>query len=226
MKARIQALMDKIDALSLRERGLLFAALVVGLVMGWDALLMTPLDKQRKQASAQLDALRGQVSALELQAQAIVTRQSQDPDRENRRRLENIERRSAEVDRQLAELTVAFIAPSEMSRALEEALRRSGNLRLVRLEGLGPEPLLPQEPQPVEPGGGEAASAVPGAYTHRVVMEFEGGYMDTLAYLERLEALPWRFHWKSLDYKVIEYPTARVTIEVETLGLTEGWIGV
>ncbi len=57
-------------------------------------------------------------------------------------------------------------------------------------------------------------------------MELEGGYMSTHRYLKALEDLPWRFFFESIDYEVINYPQARITLTVHSVSTQEAWIGV
>ena len=57
-------------------------------------------------------------------------------------------------------------------------------------------------------------------------IEFEGSYLETLKYMSQLEALSQKFYWGSVDFVIEEYPRARVTITVNTLSLSEAWIGV
>ena len=57
-------------------------------------------------------------------------------------------------------------------------------------------------------------------------LELEGPYLAVLAYLEDLEALPWRLYWQVLEIDVDDYPRNRIRIEVATLSLHEEWIGV
>ena len=47
-----------------------------------------------------------------------------------------------------------------------------------------------------------------------------------LAYLRALEALPWRFYWKTFDLSTTQYPTNRVRIELSTLSMDRAWLGV
>ena len=63
-------------------------------------------------------------------------------------------------------------------------------------------------------------------YRHGLQLELEGSYLATLAYLKALQALPWEFYWDEVRLQVDKYPTAKITIVVHTLSLTEGWIGV
>jgi MSHA biogenesis protein MshJ len=54
----------------------------------------------------------------------------------------------------------------------------------------------------------------------------EGNYLDVLAYLHALEALPYRFYWRVLELKSTEYPVNRVRIELGTLSMDREWIGI
>lgn len=62
-------------------------------------------------------------------------------------------------------------------------------------------------------------------YRHGLEIEVEGSYAACLAYLNAIEALPWRLYWQVLELDVIDYPQNRIRIEVGTLSLDEGWIG-
>jgi MSHA biogenesis protein MshJ len=54
----------------------------------------------------------------------------------------------------------------------------------------------------------------------------EGGYLDVLNYLQKVEALPWRFYWQVLELKAAEYPLNRVRIRLNTLSMDKEWLGV
>ena len=69
---------------------------------------------------------------------------------------------------------------------------------------------------------GQAALQVSDIGRYELRLELEGSYLGTLRYLRALEALPWKFFWESVDYEVIEYPLARVTLQIYTLGLLKG----
>lgn len=66
----------------------------------------------------------------------------------------------------------------------------------------------------------------PQVFKHAVELEFQGDYRSTLRYLKNLENLPWRFYWDGVSYEVIKYPKASITINIYTLSLDKGWMGV
>jgi len=51
----------------------------------------------------------------------------------------------------------------------------------------------------------------------KIVVEFDGGYFETIRYLQYLEALPWYLSFDSLDYQVEQYPNAKIKIVINVL---------
>lgn len=64
----------------------------------------------------------------------------------------------------------------------------------------------------------------PHAWRHGFRLEFSGSYLNTLAYLQSLESLGWKFYWETLVLNADEYPTVETAIEVFTLSLDEAWL--
>jgi len=50
-------------------------------------------------------------------------------------------------------------------------------------------------------------------FQHPLQLQFKGDYFNTLAYLDRLEKLPWELYWDSLEYRVDAYPEATITVK-------------
>ena len=53
-----------------------------------------------------------------------------------------------------------------------------------------------------------------------------GRYADLVAYLERLEALPWRLNWSEATLDAAARPLLTLTLTVHTLSLEEAWLRV
>ncbi len=214
MTALVSGLAARFDALSLRERVIVAAACVPGVVMAWFLLWgEAALDTHARLADEQ-DSLQRQLS--ELTQQLHRERDAHDgAAAATRQRFEQLRQRSAVAQTRIDEYAAELISPTEMARLLEKVLDRRRALALRRLANLGAEDLLPDE--------------VPGEqrlYRHRFEMELEGPYLDCLAFLEDLEALPWRLYWQAIDIESDAYPSNRIRIEVATLSLDEEWIGV
>ncbi|PKM43623.1 MAG: hypothetical protein CVV05_12160 [Gammaproteobacteria bacterium HGW-Gammaproteobacteria-1] len=218
MKERIEQLRLRIDALSLRERGMLFLVLVAVLYMLAQVALFAPLETQQKRALDRIGNLQKEISAYDEQIQAILRRQSVDPDADNLRLKTQITAQIAALDSQIAGTVQGLIAPQQMARVLEEVILRQSGLKLLRIESLEARPLI-------EAAEGEAPLNA-GIWRHGVRLEFEGDYMGALAYVRELQTLPWMLYWDELEIAMDKYPAAHITIVVHTLSLNEGWIGV
>lgn len=220
MKHKLAEFIKWVNARSTRERVFLAgAALAVPLAL-WDSALMEPLAARREQAAKQVSALQGEVEKLEAQTERLAAELSIDLDAENRDKKEQLltalERLREVVDRRTEDL----IPPSEMTSVLKEMLIRQEHLRLVRLESLPVEPLF------MTPEALEAHTEGSDLFKHGVVIEVLGDYPSTVRYLREIEQLPRRFFWESLDYEVLEYPKARVTLILRSLSTEEGVVGV
>jgi MSHA biogenesis protein MshJ len=218
MKERIEQLRLRIDALSLRERGMLFLVLVAVLYMLAQVALFAPLETQQKRALDRIGNLQKEITAYDEQIQAILRRQSVDPDADNLRLKTQITAQIAALDSQIAGTVQGLIAPQQMARVLEEVILRQSGLKLLRIESLEARPLI-------EAAEGEAPLNA-GIWRHGVRLEFEGDYMGALAYVRELQTLPWMLYWDELEIAMDKYPAAHITIVVHTLSLNEGWIGV
>lgn len=223
-KEQIARLQNRIDELTLRERGILFLVVVILLFFLTDKLLISPQEQQQKQLLGSIGKLRTEITTLEQQKLQIIQNHTNDPNSAELEKLANIQQASARIEQQIAEAVDGLIEPEEMARALEGVLKEQRELRFVRISNLGATPLLATETT-----GGETEADTDeraAIYKHTMRIELEGSFLHTRDYLGALEQLPWRFHWESVELEMLEYPLSRVVITVNTLSLSEGWIGV
>ena len=225
MRDRLAQALDWLDARTTRERGLLLAAALVAVAGAWKLALWDPLTEQRARAAVELPLLDAQLPQLRAQLDRLEQTLGRDPDAAARERRQALLDERAGLDGRLAQLTDGLIPPQEMAGVLRELLRAEPGLSLVSLEARAAEPvLLEGAPAPAAGTAPEAARAA--LFKHGMVIELRGDYLATLRYLESLEALPWRFFWDGLDYEVVAYPHARVRVELHSLSLMEGFLGV
>jgi len=226
---KIKAMMDRIDALSIRERGIILAAIVFIMFTIWDKLLMQPQLIEERKVLADLQLKQAEQSVMNIKFQEQVRKTRTDPDAANRARLETLKKQLAEIETDVRESTNHLVSPNNMAVILQTILNKSRGLQLTEIRGLGVSPLVAVAAVPAGQEGVVSPPAVDGlenAYKHGLVLKFEGDYMSTLQYLRELEALEWGFFWENLEYEVIEYPKGRVSITLYTLSLEKDWIGV
>lgn len=212
-----QNLLDRFDAMALRERVLIMIALLGVIALIWDALLMQPIERSRKVLAPQVDNLRLELDRLNSSIAEAATDSQNDPDATLRSELSRVQQSVGTLENTLDTLTHGLIAPEEMVEVLRNVLARTPPLQLIRLETLEPQAL---------------ASLVPGEilptqiYRHRVRVELQGTYLEVLEFLAKLEELPWQFYWDTLELSSEGHPQSRVTVTLGTLGREEAWIGV
>jgi MSHA biogenesis protein MshJ len=230
---KVKELQDKIDNLSLRERGAVFFCTLIVMFFVWDSFLMQPLQIKQKRIDSQLQLKKAEQFALNVQLQKFTVNNDSDPDKADKEKLQSLKSQLVAIEKQLQETTKQLIAPKDMAKMLETVLLEIRGLELVEVKGLGGEPIIKSKPAEVAVEDAKQDTVKPkpvgvidNAYKHGLKIVFEGDYMSTLAYVQALESLGYGFFWENLELNVKEYPDSTVTITVFTLSLDENWIGV
>lgn len=210
---QLTAVAGRFNRLSVRERLFILIAAIAILVALFNVLLLGRLDQRRAQLSQELTGLdqAAKASAAAAAADATAAAYSQ---------AASLEARLASVNAQLSSQSAGMIPPERMTEVIHEVLSRQHGVVLVSLRNLEALKL------PLDAAGEAAATNVPRPYVHTVEIVLEGRYLDVLAYLQALEALPWRFYWRRLELTQTNYPTNRVRVELGTLSMDPQWIGL
>lgn len=225
MKALTEAL-QKVDALSLRERVILFVLMLAGIWAAMDALLLAPQERARKQAQERIVQARAKLAEAE---QALVLRASQpDPDQMARQRLENARQTLNARMQTAARLQARMVAPKDMLNVLQGMLRTQPGLRLGGLATLPPEPVgQPARPTPAgAPQTPAAATSESPLYKHGVKLTLVGDYAALTRYMESLERLPVGFYWARAELDASAHPAIALTLTLYTLSLERTWLTV
>ena len=222
MMARIKALVERFNALSLRERVFLGVAVMVVVGAIWQALLMGPLEAREQRASKKLENLRERVTRLDESLDATAAGLN-DGMPERLQRLKVLKAKLAETEESVRVFTSDLVDPAQMRFVLEDLIDQQDGLRVVSISNLPAESLFEEEQQQEEQADGDAG---PELYRHGITLVLEGPYLAALSYLQTIEALPWRFFWSRVEIQADEYPRNQIVIELNTLSLDEEWIGV
>jgi len=212
-------LKSRFNALSLRERALVAASVLALLVFVWDRAAMNPLRAREKQLQQDMAATEQGLAAL---STSIQGRAEDNPFMVAIKQKQTLTDSLAAVDHELQSTSAGLIPPQRMLAALRDVLQEQVGLRLVSMRNLPVTSLVP--PQPA--AGGQGSPQIQGPYVHSVEFVIEGGYLEVLRYLEKVESMPWRFYWQMLELKTADYPRNRVRIRLNTLSMDKEWIGV
>ena len=230
MNDRWNAFCEKLDARTPRERLLATGVIAVVVLFAADTLFIEPARISLRQIETRLPTVRTELAAREAQREALLAQLAEDPDATTRRRLTTLRTEVDAVDAELRGAIERFVPPAEMTRILHALLDRdAASLTLLAVTSLPPRIL---------PGTTAEGDEVrePQVHERRFELRFRGRYPDMLAYLQRLEALPWEIRWSVMAIDLPEAATeatdmdtraheADFTLLLRTLSLDKEWIG-
>ncbi|BAU47018.1 MSHA biogenesis protein MshJ [Sulfurifustis variabilis] len=225
--------LERVDGLELRERALMFTA-VLGVLFVLAANALFPgLQKEQKRLEGELQAKREQTRVLNAEVEKAAAAYAEDADARNRARIAELQARLRALDTTAAQQARSLVSPREMPRLVRQVLTRNRALQLVELVNLPPEPLLePSKTAVVAPAGADARptpvarTAAPVLYRHGMRVRVKGRYPELASYLHALESLPWKVFWGEVGLRAENYPLSELTLVIYTLGPEEAWIGV
>ena len=228
MKQRLVQLAARVDALTLRERALVFGAGVVLVAFVGYQLVLSPIYRTQEALLEQILQQRNNMMGIDTEIVAKVEAYQVDPDAQARSRLDNLKQETARLGESLLAMQDGLVPPERMAPLVDAILRSNGRLQLVGLR------TLPVEP--VAAGAAPAAAvtaSVPAAadvkpadllYRHGVEVTVRGNYLDMINYMSALEAMPTRLFWGKAQLDVEEYPASRLTLTLYTLSLDRNWM--
>ena len=215
MIAAAKRLAARIDAMTLRERGLLLGAgSLIVVALAYVLLIDAQLARHRMFID-QLKRNQTQLAAVRSEFEKLLRTQSAAEEQPEFRALQELERRLAQIEEAIAAKQHALVAPERLPNLLQDLLARA---REVKLESLRVVPAVPLQ---------EGAAKSEGAplYRHGVELTVRGSYLDLLRYLEELERRPARLLWGRLDLHADPYPNVKLTMTVHTVSPQRSLLG-
>jgi MSHA biogenesis protein MshJ len=214
---KLREISARIGMMSLRERVFILVAAAVVVLALVQTLLIDPGQLRKQQANERVRTANEALAQIEQEQQRLGHQAGHDPDQAAREKLVVQEARLAELNTELERLERTLIPPERMNQILKSVVRGQGGLRIVGFKTLTPQPVaLP----------GAVEGTLPGYYRHGFEITVNGHYSELVAYLERLEALPWRLNWIEATLDAAARPVLTLTLTVHTLSLEEAWLRV
>lgn len=195
------------EALKIRERWLIYVAAAVVTLLLADNLMLLPVEGKIKARKAEVARLEEENASMQSQLQSLQALLANDPVDVKIRERDALQQQVQEQEAELAAMSGGLVKPQLLPELLEQMLQQVKGLELIAMETLSAERQLT------------------GVYRHEVHLTLSGGYQNVLAYLKALESLPWKFYWQDFNYRVEQYPSARVDIKVYTLSTAESIYG-
>jgi MSHA biogenesis protein MshJ len=244
MKQMWQRLAARIDSRNIRERGLVFAALVIIVIAVANGVVFKSMSAQQRQLERQMELDRKVTQTIQTEIEKMATTIVIDPDAENRAKLAKLKADVVAAEDAVRNLQQGLVSPDQIGRILEGILEHQGKLKLVSLKKLPLESLVaPASPSSaagtVAPQPANSVSAQPAIkdnalpagpaesiFKHGVEITVQGEYFDILDYVAALEKMPHQVFWANARLQVGEYPKATLTLDLFTLSLEKKWLSI
>jgi MSHA biogenesis protein MshJ len=211
VRALLQRYAERIDAATLRERALIFAAAALVLIAMVNMLVLDPLWARETILTQRVAQLQGELKTVQGQQQAIV--RGGNPDDAAQKRLAELTRRMKEINSAVTKEQSRFTPPDRVRHVLAEMLERNRRLELVDLKTLPATTL--------ERAGGPAGRRV---YEHGVEITVGGSFFDLQNYLVQLEHQPLQIYWGRAELAAAGYPKCTLKLTVFTLSFDKDWL--
>ena len=237
MKLTWDAVLLKIDALSLRERALAFATAAVLILFLFYTIWLNPLYAEQAALRARIAQQQNQTAGMGMEIGQKLQALAADPDARNKLRLQKLKQETAQQDAALRVRQKGLLAPDRVVFLLENILQRHGKLHLLALKTLPASALGTGADDTAAPAASAIATAAPAApamaahaaappllFRHGVEISVQGSYPDMVAYMAALEAMPVQLFWGKASMSVDDYPRASLTLTVYTLSLDKKWM--
>jgi MSHA biogenesis protein MshJ len=205
----------RLDAMSLRERVLVFlaaAAVIVGIA---DNALFEPILRRQKIDSQLNQQQTDEIHAMQTQLQAYAQARLGEGASAKRQRLEKRVAELAALDRELAGRQSELITPDRMAKMLSEILKRNPEIELVSLRSIAATGLTQL---PTMLTGGAIM------YRHGIEVTVSGTYLRLLGYLAELERNPAKIFWGNMELQAGTYPQATLKVTLYTLSPEKTWL--
>lgn len=218
----------RVDAMSLRERALIFVAVAFLLVSLVNTFLLDPMLLKQKNLAAQVVQQQEKMKEIQAQIEAIMQARNAQDNSPQRQQINRLRQELEEGDAYLKSNREKLVPPEKMADLLRQVLSKNTGLQLLALQTLPVTPLLEKE----SAAGDTPAATAPAAvlekqiYKHGVVMTVRGNYPDLLQYLAALERMPTQMFWGKVKMEVAQYPAAELTLTLYTLSLDKTWLQV
>ncbi len=207
--AYLTSVQERVDALTLRERLLLFAAIVVVTYTVIIMALIRPLEQQAGAVGARLAHVHAQTRILGTQVDAVLAPEAQAREAAELRSLRG---RIAVLKRRLGRLTASLVPARDMPALLRRILARTPGVTLIALKDQGVVAVR------------RSPKARPLLYRHSFMLIVRGPYAALVRYLAAMAHTRKRILWGRVTLRANHYPFSTLTLHVYTLSTHEAFL--
>ena len=228
MKEQLTRLATRVDALTLRERVMLFAAVAAAYVFLMHFFGLGPMFAKQDLLRTQIVQQQNNLEGIDNEIRDRVLAAQVDPDAPARARALEVRGQVEALATSLRAMQNGLVPPERMAPLLDTILRSNGRLQMVSMRTLPVEPVMGAAKRQAADAAAAAPVAVPVAagslYRHGVEVTVRGNYLDMVGYMAALESMPTQLFWGRAQLEAETWPKSRLTLTLYTLSLDAKWM--
>jgi len=214
MNNKIKQQLILFDDLAIRKKILITFSAMILVFFLFDIFWLSDKVKEKKQLNSNITRLEQQVEQLTKTKNEVMFSIKNIQDDPNEKEVGLIKEKIEKARVELENKSISLVKPEEMAVLIEKIIKTSKTLKLVSLNKKIATPLFESnDNSPVE------------MFRHPLVLNFEGGYMNTMKFIQKLESMEQKLIFDHFVFSVEEYPVSKVSLAVSTLSLSKKWIG-
>ena len=196
-----------------KRRMQFFLLSIVILYFIWAFVFLNPLRAKTNALANQVQGLQSQLAETKNKIDTISGILKTDSIAKMVAEKQQIELKLKKLDQQLLNMRYVLISKQDWIKLKDEIINQQTNIDLnITLKSINDLPVQPWSPPTVDQA--DMAKIIPHpVYQHAIEVKFQSDYFSAIQYVSRLEKLRWPFYWDSLEYKVLTYPMAEISIK-------------
>lgn len=203
-----QQLSERFTQLQQREKWLIVATVMcLTLWLAFNYLLEPTWQTLQKQQQQQRQ-LQQQLADFQQQSVQFKAQLGVDQDAGYRQKISLLQQQQQQLNTQIRQSASHFIGAEQMLSLLQNMLKSSDGVQVKSLTSAPAEPVKLQ---------GQTAEDSALLYQHKLTLVLTGSYANLYQVLTRMEQLPWLINWAGLQYKVAQYPTGELSLQLITV---------
>ena len=208
-----QAWNDKFIDLTQREKVILAFAAVFLTCFAVFKLTIEPTTQALTKAEKSVRSTASQLVATNNQVVEIQNALKVDPNEKIKSEITVLKKSIRELENNLENVMTEYIAPKQMTTELTKLLKSSENIRIVGVSALQPERIQHN-----------TDLSLPNYFRHQFVLEVNGDYFALMSFMKRITSKNVQFSVQDLNYNVVDYPNALMTLTLLTISDSENVI--
>jgi MSHA biogenesis protein MshJ len=211
MNKYVESVKQWINKRDKREKIVLFFLSLLLIYSIFNFIFIRPVTAEKAFLQSQINALKSQRETVQQQFEMITSMVNSPEFSSLLTQQQQLAQKTKHVKQKIESLKPIFVAEKDFPQLTKDLL---GQLdKTISLVSLKKFPYQRWDIPEID----KAYIPIQTIYQNKIILEFHANFFDTIAYLARLEKLPWHLYWDSLEYKVMKYPDADVVVQLYIL---------